>query len=236
MKKFLGLLIVLSNVVIAQETISTDRPGATYSSLVIPQKALQFESGTTIDFDSESFTVPEYTFRYGLLSFLELRLDNSFYKANSEINNGDLFLGLKAQLFRKDKFKMAFLSTVGLSESDRGYLTYAEKLLFAFTINDKSELSANIGVDALNEAGNTSFVYTISYGRSLTDQLGFYVENYGNTYENKLTNETKWDSYANVGFAYLLKDKLQLDAKVGVDVNTFENYFVGAGISFRAFN
>ena len=236
MKKILGLLILISNITLAQETISTDRPGATYSPLVIPQKALQFETGTTIDFDSESFTAPEYTLRYGVLKFLELRVDNSFYKASSDFNNGDLFLGIKAQLFRKDKLKMAFLSTVGLSENDRSYLFFSEKLLFGFVINDKSELDANIGVESLTKDGDVSYIYTISYGRSITDKFGFYIENYGNTSKNKVEDKTDFFSFANVGVAYLLKDKIQLDAKVGVDVNTFENYFIGAGISFRAFN
>ena len=80
-----------------------------------------------------------------------------------------------------------------------------------------------------------AFVYPISYGRSLTDKFSFYAEHYGNSYKNEL-NKMDCLTYGNVGVAYLLKDRIQLDAKVAVDFNTFDNYFVGAGISFRAFN
>lgn len=236
MKKILIALVLISNVIVAQDNIATDRPGATYSALTVPKKSFQLETGVLSQIQAKTLSLPEYMIRLGVLNFLEIRMENSFYKFNSTYNSSAILLGVKVQLLKSDKFKLGFLSTVNLSENDRSDLSFTERLLFAYTINDNSDISGNIGIDNVSIDNNGSLIYTLSYGRSFTDKLGLYLETYGDFTENALTDKTDFNSYINIGGGYLLNNKLQLDAKFGVDVNNFDNYFIGVGISFRAFN
>lgn len=231
MKKLLFLLPFLYSVVFAQDNIITDRPSDAASALVVPAKSFQVESGMTYTAGANTLTVPEYLFRVGVFKFLELRFDNVLYQSWTveEFNVGDFSFGLKAQLLRKEKFKLAFLSHVTFLEDERSEVRFYEKLLLSSTLSDNSEILLNVGVANLG-GSEGYFTYSILYSKSLKNNFGFFIEGFGSI------DNGEFFSNIDVGASCLLKPRIQLDAKIGTTLGYFENYFFGVGISFRAFN
>jgi len=233
MKKIAFILIFLASNGFAQDEIVTDRPDATESALTIPFKSIQLETGTTFSSEknASTYSSPEYLIRVGLHRFLEFRVESSLYKMENieGVNSSDLFLGVKAQLLKKEKFNIAFLSHVNLPENNRKNLSYVEKLLLSYEINETTELGVNIGIDGLGGSGQ--FVYAVALGTGITDRFGFFIENFGS-----ISQDDGLTSVIDGGFSYLLKDKIQLDTKFGIDTQIFKDYFFGVGVSIRLFN
>lgn len=225
----------MSSTAFAQDEIVTDRPDATESALIIPFKSIQIETGTTYSSEQRvvSYAVPEYLFRVGVHKYLELRLENSFNKIGSidGINSSDLFLGIKAQILKKERFKIAFLSHINLPENNRNDLLYVEKLLLSYEINDDTEIGVNLGIDGVGGDSNGQFVYAVALGKGVSDKFGFFIENFGS-----ISDDEGLNSMIDGGFSFLLKNKIQLDTKFGIDTQFFKDYFFGLGISIRFFS
>src|SRR5688572_16888449 len=89
----------------ADDPIVTDRPDFTESSVVVPLRRLQLETGFTQSWaaGSKSFTAPEALFRYGIAQKLELRVGLPNWTlqrdgSTSQTGWSDLYLGTKLQL------------------------------------------------------------------------------------------------------------------------------------------
>jgi hypothetical protein len=108
-------------------TIATDRPAVTESSVVVPEGALQFESGllATNAAGVRVLDAPELDWRYGLLARTELRLAAPDYfravpPAAAASGFGDLAVGIKQQLGPLAGFDLSLVSSASLPTGARG--------------------------------------------------------------------------------------------------------------------
>src|ERR1700722_16936897 len=106
----------------ASDTISTDRPQITNSSIVVPCGSLQFENGLAVSSTSGQRTtdLPESSVRFGIANKTELRFAAPDYFFNDSTSSGitsgagDLVLGLKQQLGPVHGFDLSFIPSLSL--------------------------------------------------------------------------------------------------------------------------
>ncbi|MGD9995159.1 MAG: hypothetical protein AB7S69_17805 [Salinivirgaceae bacterium] len=74
----LGLILAIAIIKLNAQSIVTDRPDQTESSVIVPQKSFQIESGVLFEnYESNSFkraVLPTALVRYGVNQYFELRL------------------------------------------------------------------------------------------------------------------------------------------------------------------
>ena len=73
------------------------------------------------------------------------------------------------------------------------------------------------------------FEWTVALGIGATDNLGFFVELYGESGLSASGSDTLFDG----GVTYLIRSNVQIDFSAGVDLSESSNWFGGVGISFR---
>ena len=79
-----------------------------------------------------------------------------------------------------------------------------------------------------DDSPEIAYLYTLVYGLSLSDSIGFYAELYGNFPEDSSANHL-WDA----GFTYLAQPNLQFDLTVGTGFNTDQKFLLSGGVSYR---
>lgn len=218
-----------------QAQLVTDRPDQTESASVVPQKALQLETGILIGYNGiekpteRRFLVPTNLFRYGISHSVELRFVGQFevLKRSSAQMEGisDLEIGTKIQLLRNENSNtdIAFLThliiplgTESLSNNHFGTVT---KVSVSHILDETFGLGYNVGYDYFGE-GKGDLTYSLSLGIGLTDRMGIYVEPYG-----ELTNLEKYVLNFDTGFTYLATNQLQFDVSLGTGINQNMAYF-----------
>ncbi|MHA7058178.1 transporter [Aquimarina sp. M1] len=229
----------------------TDRPDATESPTVVPKGYLQIETGAfyedagTNALQQKTTTFNTTLLRYGLLDNLELRIGWDFAEIKTKINGVELedidsglsplLLGAKIGIAKEQ----GFLPEIGIighlflpftaAEDFRPETTAVDfRFSFSHTLNKKSNLSYNLGAAWRNDSPETAYVYTISYGYSITDSFGIYGELYGDLPEDSRANHL-WDA----GLTYLLTNNIQLDTTIGSGITEGQNLLLSAGISVR---
>jgi len=258
MKKGLIILVAIfiSSSLFAQvenKTVEmiTDRPDATESSSVVPLHSIQIETGAFYksfeenDFKSEVYGYNTTLIRYGLLEKLELRLGWNFEEhqfslfgnENPNVLSGfsPLLLGVKVAISEEK----GLLPEIGLlvhtylpftSSTDFNVENTGVDFRFAFahTLSEKSSLGYNLGAALGNDSSEASYIYTLSYGYSISEKFGAYAEVYGDLPENNSANHF-WD----IGFTYLIQNNFQLDATLGRSFNEGQDILVSTGFSYR---
>ncbi|MCP4975833.1 MAG: transporter [Maribacter sp.] len=252
-----GLLFVSSLTVRAQQQndqqldMITDRPDATESPNVVPKGFLQVETGAYHESFEESGLKTDRNilnttlFRYGLLDNLELRLGWDFIDETNYINNiksdnrlsgfSPLLLGMKVSI-TKEKNCWPEIGLIGQLQlpftagDDFKPKTTGSNFIFAFshTLNDKSNLSYNLGAEWGDESSEMGYIYSTSYGYSISERFGAYIEVYGNIGEISNSNH-----FFDTGVTYLLKSNIQLDATIGRSIDQGQDILLSAGVSFR---
>lgn len=225
--------------VAAQETIITDRPDQTESSVCVTAKSIQIESGVNLSFTNKltSVSVPNTLFRVGLFPFLELRLfhevlinKHSFNKNNFGIS--DFQVGFKMQLFKKENHKstVALLSHLiipsGSNELSEDHWGSSSRLLVTHQLSERNSLAYNFGYTYHNSKKG-DLIYTLSLAHALTDKLGLFAELYG-----ELIEFDKLLLNGDAGITYLIKPNLQLDLSYGIGVIQKMN-FISFGVSWN---
>lgn len=229
----------------------TDRPDATESPNTIPLKSVQIETGGLYvsnkdhGVKTELFNYNNTLVRYGLFKNFELRLAWAISDTKESIDNQDskviasgfapLVLGAKVAIVEEkgllpDIGLMIHMALPFLASEDYKPETTSVSFRFAFahTLNEKSSISYNLGARWGDDSPEAAYIYTLSYGYSITDKLGAYAELYGNIPENSRSNHS-WDA----GLTYLIKHNLQLDATVGSGLSENQDLLLSAGVSFR---
>tara|TARA_R110002020_G_scaffold259768_2_gene473849 strand:- start:201438 stop:202208 length:771 start_codon:yes stop_codon:yes gene_type:complete len=242
----LGSASILAQEPQTDDNLITDRPDATESSSLIKKGALQVESGAGYEaydydvLDEKIYTLNTTLLRYGLLENLEIRAGLNYEQvksSNAKKAEGfsPLLLGAKIGIAEENGLlpKMAILSHLYLpftANSDFKPETTGIDLRFAFahTLSEKSALGYNLGAEWVDDSGSAAYIYTLSYGYSLTDNLALYAEIYGDFPENNTANHS-WDA----GITYLINNNFQLDATVGSGFNTHQSILLSTGFSYR---
>ncbi|PHS67056.1 MAG: hypothetical protein COB12_04880 [Flavobacterium sp.] len=229
----------------------TDRPDATESPKTVPLKSVQIETGAFYlsnkdqGIKTELWNYNNTLIRYGILKNLELRLAFAISETREGLKNEDLkvvasgfsplVLGAKVAITEEkgllpDIGLMIHLALPFLASEDYKPETTGVSFRFAFahTINKKSSLSYNLGARWGEENLGATYIYTLSYGYSITNKIGAYAEVYGNFPEDSSPNHS-WDA----GLTYLLKYNFQLDATIGSGFSGNQDLLLGAGMSYR---
>jgi hypothetical protein len=252
------LMILLSLPILAQEErpeLITDRPDATESPSVVPQGALQIETGalfTSFEEDvlqtqTQTLTYNTTLLRYGLLDNLELRLGwNVVEQSNKTTGDGlatiesgfsPLLFGMKVNIAQEK----GWLPTIGLvghlflpftaSEDFKPQHTSIDfRFAFDHTLSDSSSIAYNLGAQWEADSLGAAYIYTLAYGYSITDSFGLYAELYGDLPEKNRSNHY-WDA----GVTYLILPNLQLDATIGTSITKGQDLLLSGGFSYRIF-
>lgn len=249
-----------STTVCAQATpdLVTDRPDQTESSVVVPPRFVQVESGVTHT-GIEDFTVTEALgtlVRIGLMERLELRIGFDGWISDEIADSegiGDSELGIKYFLTEENGWipESAILAGVciptakTISEGDR----YDDDLecscrgasvrwAGSYTLTERLSAGVNLAAswDCEKDADGdrttiTSMPYAAVLGVSLTERLGGFIEFFG---EASVDPGSAPANLIDGGFTYLIADNLQLDLAGGAGMtDVAEDWFVGAGVSWR---
>lgn len=229
----------------------TDRPDQTESPTVVPKGFLQVETGSFYEsleiagIQEERWVFNTSLLRYGLLENVELRLGWDYEEIATTINdvsldnvlNGlsPLLLGTKIAIAQEKSGwpEVGFIGHLFLpfsASSDFKPETTGADFRFAFshTLNERSNISYNLGGEWGDDAAQIAYIYTIAYGYSITDNFGVYAELYGDLPENSSANHL-WDA----GITYLLSANVQLDATIGSGITDSQDILLSAGLSFR---
>lgn len=218
------------------QQIVTDRPDQTESSLTVPWKSLQIESGLLTGFtgnnnSEKEFLIPTTLLRYGLTKNIEIRIVEQLeYLRNIETSDGnfgisDFEFGAKFQLLKSETIntEIAFISHLiipcGTNEFSNNSFGTVNKLAVSHSINEQIGLGYNLGYDYFG-SGKGDLTYSVALGIGITEKTGVYIETYGEIIEFK-DPVSKFDS----GITYLIKNNLQLDFSFGLGLNQKMNYF-----------
>ena len=235
----------------ASEPLVTDRPDATESPTTVAPGFIQVETGGFYEsyedsgIKNESFTYNTTLVRLGLLDNLELRIGWDFVEGRTSVNGNrlndvtsgfnPLLLGTKVGITEEK----GWLPEIGLighlylpftaSTDYRPETTGVDfRFSFAHTISEKSSISYNLGAQWRDDSPEAAYIYTLSYGYSISDKLGVYLEIYGDFPEDNKANHL-WDT----GLTYLLSNNVQLDATFGTSITEGQDILISAGVSFR---
>lgn len=251
-------LLGISLKVLGQETQTTsvpdfvtDRPDATESPTVVPVGSLQVETGAfTTSFEEDGIKEEVFGYnttllRYGILKNLELRVGWNFEEIQRTINGNELDnvqSGLSPLLFgakiaiAQEKGWFPEIGLVGhiflpfTASSDFKPASTAADFRFAFnhTLSERSGIAYNVGGRLGGESAEFAYIYTLSYGYSITGKLNAYAEVYGDLPEDSSANHF-WDA----GLTYAIAPLIQLDATIGQSITESQDILLSAGVSFR---
>lgn len=260
MKKILCVVIIVGfglgfNTIEAQDVLKvselvTDRPDKTESSVAIPFRYVQIETGFSYTFDSQilsdetSVGFGETLIRYGLFEGMELRLamdystlSHSYHSSPVQTQqNGisPIVFGTKINLTEQNGCipEMALLAHIQVSVFASDFYTeYAipEIILSAsHTITDRFSLGYNIGIGWEDNDMSPTKNYSLAAGFGVSDKIGFYVETFGSFGKEDFQN--LFDG----GFTFLIMPNLQFDISAGLGVTpSSSDFFIGSGVSMR---
>lgn len=248
------LLILVSFYARAQHNVPdlvTDRPDQTESSVVVPFRFLQIETGFLLENDKEnnmryqSYAYNSTLLRYGLMRNMELRLGLEYLAdrmkatsadyTNTASGFGPLYTGFKIKIADEQAWKpeIAFLGAVILpfTANDSYKPAHsATSMLFAFshTLSDRLSLGYNLGTSWDGETAIPDYFYSVSLGIGLTEKLGAYIESYG-----AFPEEGKPEHLADAGFTYLVSPNFQLDLSGGIGLYNATDNFISCGFTYR---
>ncbi len=243
--KILTLLVIVSTSIYSQTTdpIEADRPDQTETPAIVPKGMFQVENGFSFqknDVDNSNFSLPSTLWKYGVNDKFELRLITEFLmeKINDENMNGltPIFIGFKVKLAEENSIipKTSFIAHIGLpkvasSNYKTDYLAPEFRFTMQHTLSDKLNLGYNIGAEWDGFSAETTFVYTLTTGYSITKKLGSYIELYGFLPQNNMANHN-----LDGGITYLINNNFMVDlsSSIGITNNAPKHYFA-FGFSFR---
>jgi len=233
-----------------QEPLITDRPDQAESAETILPGFFQVETGflfnkntTNTNFEIKSYDYATTLLRVGLAKDVELRIESSLLSQEfKSLNNkstttgiSGLNVGAKIRLV-KNSNSIPNISAIFNLKLPVGEVTFRPKnaepefvLIVSKDLSDIVTYSANIATERNSEEDIFNFFYSLSFGISLSDKFGTFMEYYGSS-SSFASAANKFDT----GLTYLIKDNFQLDISGGLDFKTgTSDWFVSTGFSFR---
>lgn len=252
-KTFLMILFLFIPFIHSQELI-TDRPDQTESAVTVPVNSLQVETGflyegfketvyilnsgeTAYTFDN--YSIASTLLRYGILDNVEIRLGAGYLiskAAGASINGlGDFLFGTKINFLNEenDFMDMAIMAHTSLPVGNESLNSdeFEPEIIASLSksLSEKFSLGINLGGFYISSAEEINFMYTAALGTSLTNEIGFFAEVFGNFF----TAGVPFHSIDG-GFTFLIAENVQLDISGGKGLSGIDSYwFMGTGVSFR---
>lgn len=227
--------------------IVTDRPSQTISSITVPVKTFQLESGFSYAHsmagrvESEFISYNSSLLRVGIFDKVELRFGIAYnsIQVKSDIKPVDvtgwtpLVIGGKINIAQENGWlpEIAVLGHLTLpflgNEAYRPETVAPDfRLAFSHSLGSRFSLVYNLGLEwPMNNDEDVLGVYTILINYQIMDRLSCFVENYG-----FIDAEYSIDG----GFTYRLSNNFQIDLYGGFGLNPDSpDQFIGAGFSWR---
>jgi hypothetical protein len=230
-----------STAVLAQESIVTDRPDQTESSLTVPHKSFQLEMGGLYMFDEPgNGGWGGVLLRYGLFEGFELRMATAYgsYPDSAGTIQGlnPVEIGFKTYITQEKGClpEIAFIGALlipGLASSNRDikYPAPVMKVAASHTLSPAFSLGYNLSAYWDGEGPVPVWSYTLALGASITDEIGCYIEPYAFFRSGEPPQHL-----INGGFTYKVTPLVQLDVSGGAGLNApAPDGFVSLGFSFR---
>jgi hypothetical protein len=232
--------------VYAQEpapALATDRPDFTESSGVVGRGFVQFETGTTLEFDrgGKTMTAPLGLVRIGVGDRVEIRVSgDGFVAARDARGVSDMEIGAKVRLLHSEKwgFDAAVIPVItvptGSAAMSSGAYDPTLKLTYAKSLGRGFDLSGNFNVSRVTDGGDVygQRAYSVSVGHDLGGNFGAYWEAYGFSQVEK-DGRAAWT--LDTGVSRGLGANMQVDVEVGRGLTeAAPDWFVGFGFALRA--
>jgi len=214
----------------------------------------------TKDDDGHALEIPGTLFRVGIVERFELRIGmsgmNKSFGTDGEAGLGDIDLGGKLRLWDERGWRpeaaLLFSASlpVGEDEFSSGRIDPSFRFSFAHTLSERVGLGYNLGMtwetgeevrsehfrawltgrERVEKETDVFVNYTATVGVGLTDQLGMFVEFFGDVG----LDDADTAHYFDGGFTWAPLTHLQFDLSAGVGLNdAASDWFVGAGCSVR---
>lgn len=257
MKRFLlfTLIVFIMLPVFSQDDnppMVTDRPDRTESSVTIPQKTFQIESGFNFGWDkNEGVSTKDLgfngtLFRYGLLSRFEARVGIAYagFNTKNEATNEEtklsgfapLVIGFKWNILYGDGPipTLALLSHVDIPQAasddfNDGNVIQNFILSGSWQLSNVFSLGFNFGARMDWKEKNATTVYTTSLGINIVKWLGAFVEFYGFLPAGEYS-----DHRFDMGFTFPVRHNLQFDVSGGLGISkNSPDGFASVGFAWR---
>ena len=235
----------------------TDRPDFTEASSTVGYGRKQIEMGWTYTNDDTNGTsqnvhsCPEFLLRMGVYAeWLEFRLgwnyNNGLARTGGVRTNldsfEDLYLGFKIALTEQCGC-LPEMALIPQMTAPLGDDLSADSVLpglnwvYSWELSECSALGGSFqGNRAREDNGHdyTEFASSLAYGKSLSCQLGAYLEYFGLFPHSATGADTLPEQYLNTGLTWLAGNDLQYDVRVGWGLNdSADDFFVGTGLAYR---
>jgi hypothetical protein len=224
-------------------SIQLDRPDQTECPFIVPKGYIQAENGLTYEKNnklSTSIAHPSTLWKYGFSDNFEFRLITEVIseKELSQVNTGlsPITVGFKVKMMEENGI-LPITSFIGhlavpnwASKSfEANYFAPSFRFTMQHTLSKRMSLAYNLGAEWDGETPETSFIYTLTTGYSLTEKLGGYLELYGFAPQNQETDH-RFDG----GLTYLINNNVIFDISGGFGLSPNSPlHFISLGFSYR---
>ena len=225
------------------DVVSTDRPGFTNSSVVLPPQSFQLEAGASFDvMDRQTnFDPLDVVARYGVVDIFELRLGVSALGVDGVGNTAietdfspvsSVTVGGKIGAQLSDTVSLGALPYVSVNRlSTDASVAGGVDALLDLSAGEPLTLTFNLGVANVEDSeGDRGFETSggLSLNIGIIDELDAYWELYA-----IVPPAQDISLYTDGGVMYRLSDTVQLDAWVGVQIPDATSVIGGIGVSAR---
>jgi len=244
---FLVFISVISKSQINDSTIiSADRPGMATPPSIEAAKSLQLETGFSLEKNHLEKPFQEnidYNFtllRYGINKNSEIRLQTDYVQVKTDSANitgfdpltigTKIFISEAKGIIPKTSFLFNLtLPYIGKKNFRPEYLAPSIYLLMQNDITGKLNVCYNLGLEYDGESASPAEFAAICLGLGITDKVSGFIENY-----NWFSSASKPVNFVDLGFAYLVSHKIQLDLSGNMNLEDIKKYFmINFGISWR---
>src|ERR1043165_1595199 len=182
-------LTIFSSFASAQqiEPIEADRPDQTETPSIVPKGYIQIETGIGYEQDGwgvGTLTIPTILSKYGVTDRFEVRLITEVVSyhilANKKTGLVPVEVGFKTNLIQENGIipTISFIGHLSVPDAAspkfKGHFSHPRfRFAFEHTLSDDFSIGYNLGLE-WEGGGEGDFVYTLTGGYSLSDQLGMY--------------------------------------------------------------
>ena len=240
------------------DSLVTDRPDFTEASTTVGKGRVQVEAGYTYFRDrangvtTHAHSYPEILTRIGLFAdWFELRIGQNFASETIRPRTAgtgasgaqDLYLGTKTALTEQRGIlpEVAIIFQMTVPTGSRAFSNRKTlpgvSLLYGWELGGSHTLAGSVlGNKAYDDNGHgyTEFASSVTFGTSITEKIGNYVEYFGFYPHGATGADIKPRYFLNSGFTYLLNPNVQFDIRAGVGLNeAADDFFIGSGLAVR---
>ena len=240
-----------------EEPIATDRPDFTETSTTVGLGRMQIELGWT-RFENDdagvrtrSDSYPETLVRVGMLAeWFEFRIAYNYSDeatrsaglSSRARGSEDLYLGVKLALTEQKGVLPEMALTPQMTVPTGGSAFTADEVLpgvnwlYGWDVTEwlstAGSTQVNRAIDDVTADAYYEFAQSWTFGVSVTERLGAYVEWY--TFVPTSADTAETEHYFNGGPTYKVTNDWQLDARAGVGLNdAADDWFAGVGMGVR---